>query len=257
MLVKFKLEVGIDTQRLQEIGEASRLTSKADLLIANTLEMVGGTNPGAWILGEDAPRWTTRRDLARAVSVAVMARICPETKSVAPREQAPALAVCLARHCRAMIALIRSVPPAIYSDKENGSSFGEHVRHGLDHLHAVLRGAIDGSVDYEQRRRGWIGEREPAPALAELAAAAEHLERLQAADLTRPVVVHCLIDPQAAPISLASTLARELLFALSHETHHAAILSRLLAAYNITVPENFSLAPSTVAWRASTCVASV
>lgn len=37
-LVKFKLEVGVDRPRLEAIAEASRLQSKADLMVANTLE---------------------------------------------------------------------------------------------------------------------------------------------------------------------------------------------------------------------------
>lgn len=37
-LVKFKLEVGVDRLRLEAIAEASRLQSKADLMVANTLE---------------------------------------------------------------------------------------------------------------------------------------------------------------------------------------------------------------------------
>ena len=38
LLVKFKLEVGIDDERLLRIAEASRVHSGADLMVANTLE---------------------------------------------------------------------------------------------------------------------------------------------------------------------------------------------------------------------------
>jgi phosphopantothenoylcysteine synthetase/decarboxylase len=38
VLVKFKLEVGIDQDRLLDIGERSRRHSSADLIVANTLE---------------------------------------------------------------------------------------------------------------------------------------------------------------------------------------------------------------------------
>jgi phosphopantothenoylcysteine synthetase/decarboxylase len=37
-LVKFKLEVGITREQLEQIAEASRIQSKADLMVANTLE---------------------------------------------------------------------------------------------------------------------------------------------------------------------------------------------------------------------------
>jgi phosphopantothenoylcysteine synthetase/decarboxylase len=38
ILVKFKLEVGIDDERLLQIAERSRVHSSADLMVANTLE---------------------------------------------------------------------------------------------------------------------------------------------------------------------------------------------------------------------------
>jgi phosphopantothenate---cysteine ligase (CTP) len=37
-LIKFKLEVGISEQQLEQIAESSRIQSKADLMVANTLE---------------------------------------------------------------------------------------------------------------------------------------------------------------------------------------------------------------------------
>jgi phosphopantothenoylcysteine synthetase/decarboxylase len=38
LLVKFKLEVGVEEAQLRDIAEASRLQSQADLMVANTLE---------------------------------------------------------------------------------------------------------------------------------------------------------------------------------------------------------------------------
>jgi phosphopantothenoylcysteine synthetase/decarboxylase len=38
ILVKFKLEVGVSEEKLLDIGERSRLHSRADLMVANTLE---------------------------------------------------------------------------------------------------------------------------------------------------------------------------------------------------------------------------
>jgi phosphopantothenate-cysteine ligase/phosphopantothenoylcysteine decarboxylase/phosphopantothenate--cysteine ligase len=38
LLVKFKLEVGVEDERLLEIAERSRIHSRADLMVANTLE---------------------------------------------------------------------------------------------------------------------------------------------------------------------------------------------------------------------------
>lgn len=72
VLVKFKLQVGIGTEELIRIGQASRRASRAEYLVANTLEMVTGENPGAWLLGEQMQEWVARdalperlRDLLR------------------------------------------------------------------------------------------------------------------------------------------------------------------------------------------------
>lgn len=51
LLVKFKLEVGIDEAELARVAEASRVASGADYIVANTLEMVSGPRAGAWVLG--------------------------------------------------------------------------------------------------------------------------------------------------------------------------------------------------------------
>jgi phosphopantothenate-cysteine ligase/phosphopantothenoylcysteine decarboxylase/phosphopantothenate--cysteine ligase len=51
-LVKFKLEVDVTDDKLLAIGDASRRQSRADWLVANTLE---GRDAVAWILGENRP----------------------------------------------------------------------------------------------------------------------------------------------------------------------------------------------------------
>ena len=60
MLVKFKLEVGIGVDELLKIGEDSRLASGADYLVANTLEMVNGLKPGAYLLRTGGHEWVDR-----------------------------------------------------------------------------------------------------------------------------------------------------------------------------------------------------
>ncbi len=60
MLVKFKLEVGIEVDELLKIGEDSRLASGADYLVANTLEMVNGLKPGAYLLQTGGHEWVDR-----------------------------------------------------------------------------------------------------------------------------------------------------------------------------------------------------
>ncbi|MFT3785385.1 MAG: phosphopantothenoylcysteine decarboxylase [Tepidisphaeraceae bacterium] len=64
ILVKFKLQVGLSKDELIAIGQASRKASGADYLVANTLEMVEGPEPGAWLLGDGFEEWVPRATLA-------------------------------------------------------------------------------------------------------------------------------------------------------------------------------------------------
>jgi phosphopantothenate---cysteine ligase (CTP) len=63
LLIKFKLEVGISHEELIRIGQASRLRSSAEYLVANTLDMVQGSGAGAYLLSDQGSQWIPRGDL--------------------------------------------------------------------------------------------------------------------------------------------------------------------------------------------------
>ncbi len=71
LLFKFKLEVGISKDELIRIGQASRAASGADFLVANTLAMVGGEQPGAYLLGDAGEEWIARPNLAARLAEVV------------------------------------------------------------------------------------------------------------------------------------------------------------------------------------------
>jgi phosphopantothenoylcysteine synthetase/decarboxylase len=77
LLVKFKLEVGISNEELLKIGQASRVASKADYLVANTLEMVDGTTAGAFLIGESGEEWVPRAVLPQRMAALIRA-VCPK-----------------------------------------------------------------------------------------------------------------------------------------------------------------------------------
>jgi len=64
LLVKFKLEVGLDDAQLIEVGQRSRRASGAEYLVANTLSMVEGAGAGAYLLSDTGNEWVPRQDLA-------------------------------------------------------------------------------------------------------------------------------------------------------------------------------------------------
>jgi phosphopantothenoylcysteine synthetase/decarboxylase len=78
LLVKFKLEVGVDRARLLEIGRRSRVTSGADYLVANTLDMVPGresqgnaAEAGAYLIGPEGEAFVPRAELAERLAALV------------------------------------------------------------------------------------------------------------------------------------------------------------------------------------------
>ncbi len=64
LLIKFKLEVGLDKGQLIAVGQKSRLASGADYLVANTLDMVTGASAGAYLLSDAGAEWVARAALA-------------------------------------------------------------------------------------------------------------------------------------------------------------------------------------------------
>jgi len=64
LLVKFKLEVGITNDELVRIGQSSRKASRADYLVANTLDMVTGDGAGAFLLSDAGQEWIPRNELS-------------------------------------------------------------------------------------------------------------------------------------------------------------------------------------------------
>ena len=76
-LVKFKLEVGVGTQELLEVAEASRRHSSADLMVANTLE---GMTHVAYLGGDNLPyAAVTREELASQLVSEVEKRVFRQT----------------------------------------------------------------------------------------------------------------------------------------------------------------------------------
>jgi phosphopantothenoylcysteine synthetase/decarboxylase len=63
LLIKFKLEVGVATEELVRIGQDSRRASGAEYLVANTLDMVGGPEAGAFLLSDGGREWVPRARL--------------------------------------------------------------------------------------------------------------------------------------------------------------------------------------------------
>ena len=133
------------------------------------------------------------------------------------------------------------------------SAVGEHFRHILDHYDCFLLGLESGPgngvrIDYDARRRDPEIENKPEAGIAKIEQLCTLLEQLDTdldVELQVKMNTGSDTDDQWAP----STMVRELQFLLSHTVHHFALISTMNAINNIATPEDFGIAPSTLAHR--------
>ena len=125
-------------------------------------------------------------------------------------------------------------------------SIGEHVRHCLDHVSALVSADPSSCLSYDHRERGTAVETDPVQALRSL-----QLLRLKIAvgrwstRLDEPICVISTVTQSGVMLSGMSTLARELAFVLNHTIHHQAMIGLLASLLGCDVPDRFGFAPST------------
>jgi uncharacterized damage-inducible protein DinB len=159
------------------------------------------------------------------------------------------------RDCAALLVqgrdLVVALSQTIYAASlEPGiwASPGGHLRHVIDYVDCLLRGADAGFVDYTARLRVAEVEACREAGARELDRCIESLEKLANRSDRIPLDVRC--DEGEAWV--ASTLARELRFVASHTIHHYALIRLTLAQYGISTPASFGVSPSTLAHRGRT-----
>jgi len=171
--------------------------------------------------------------------------------SAASPQDCAAVGAPLIQTLRDLRVLLSSLSGPQYSQRAGelfaNSTIGGHVRHVLDHARALAEGWRTGTVDYDHRARGTNIETDIVAADAELARLTGAVERLALLDADDPIGVRILPARDSQPITLSSTLARELAFVLSHTIHHNATIRGMVLALGTCVPGSFGYAPSTLA----------
>ena len=124
-------------------------------------------------------------------------------------------------------------------------SIGEHVRHCLDHVTALLSASQAATLSYDRRQRGTAVESEPLAAMRQIAECRRVLGSWCGRSLDDPIRVSSLVSTSGDAVIGWSTLGRELAFVLSHTIHHQALIALLLAIRGLDVPDRFGYAPST------------
>ncbi|MGB0583268.1 MAG: hypothetical protein ACPGVU_26595 [Limisphaerales bacterium] len=127
------------------------------------------------------------------------------------------------------------------------ASLGAHYRHSLDHFSGFLAGMDEGMIDYDQRARNVVLESDRFAALNKTRELKTRIEGLVGDTLSGEVVVCSKLryaDGNAQ--SVKATVARELMYVITHAMHHYALIRVMGNLLEVKVPAHFGYAPSTI-----------
>lgn len=157
-----------------------------------------------------------------------------------------------------LVSLLKDWAGSAYPTAQNQDlgSIGEHVRHIIDHVRAVVLTAVSGSprrrVDFRIRARGSAMERDPAAAVDEIQGILNSLASVTPNALEGQVTVHDTGFRGASvphDAGFDSTLPREIFYVAQHTTHHLALIRALLPARYQQGPSQVGVAAATMAYR--------
>jgi hypothetical protein len=151
----------------------------------------------------------------------------------------------LLREMRSMIERVDDDGYAAPAPGRSSGGIGSHVRHCLDHIHALVAATRSGFCAYDRRERGTRVESSRTVALGVIADLEARLSQLDCRLFEWPVEVETQIDASGSMFVTTSTVGRELVFVASHTVHHNAIVAQLLRMRGIEMGSRFGLAPST------------
>jgi hypothetical protein len=128
----------------------------------------------------------------------------------------------------------------------HNNTIGQHVRHIIELFQCLEKGYSDGTVNYEKRKRDTLIE-------SDKKTAEKLLNEIHAA-LNKPnkelMLEACYDDISNEQLILATNYYREIAYNLEHTIHHMALMrTGISEVSNISVPENFGVAASTIKHR--------
>ncbi|MEM9414289.1 MAG: hypothetical protein AAGA29_02270 [Planctomycetota bacterium] len=174
------------------------------------------------------------------------------THTPAPTETIPVTVGPLCALLSQLNELITGLDATAYTTQPETTkcgAIGGHVRHTLDHVIAWLHGVNGEAVNYDDRQRGTDVETNPRTAEQLITRCLADLAQVPCEALPKTVAVLTSMTNDGALVRLPSTHARELAFVFSHTVHHNAIIGTIARALDLTLPPNFGMAPSTIAYR--------
>lgn len=134
----------------------------------------------------------------------------------------------------------------------SSSSIGEHIRHVLE-FYTCLFESENGEINYDTRRRN-IELETSSDAINDVIK--DIIKKLPDLSLDESVkVTGSYQEIETTPISISSTLGRELAHCLEHAIHHLAIVKMAVKAKfpHVILDDNFGVAYSTIRYRNELC----
>lgn len=152
-----------------------------------------------------------------------------------------------------VIEAINGISTEQYSRKNgllNNATIGQHVRHIIELYLELLKGYDTGTIDYEKRERNISMEIDPAEACAALHRISNNLVKAN-----KPLILISNYTEGFDEPAIANTnYVREIIYNIEHTIHHMALMRVAFEkVYQISLPDNFGVAPSTIKYR-QTCV---
>jgi uncharacterized damage-inducible protein DinB len=154
----------------------------------------------------------------------------------------------ISRQLDAIAAIVMSVSEATFVARpipDVSGSIGEHVRHCLDHISALVGATALTALSYDRRERGTAVEHDPADALRLIMRLKAAVDRWGERSLDEPISVASMLTACGDSVTGWSTLGRELAFVNSHTIHHQAMIAVLLSLAGLDMPDRLGLAPVT------------
>ena len=141
----------------------------------------------------------------------------------------------------------KTVAPAPHA-----ASIGQHYRHVLDHFLCLAEGMVSGTVNYDERSRDRALETDRNAAQKKTEQLITVFSGLREKELKeRYNVLYSVGYSNDEALVIETFLARELAFCVSHAIHHFAIIRLVCSSFNLQLPIEFGVAPSTLKYRAA------
>ncbi len=123
------------------------------------------------------------------------------------------------------------------------ATIGEHIRHIIEMYQCLIADYEFGTINYDKRKRNLAIQNSIEEAKLAIASILE--------TIALPNKELFLEDGlQAANFRVQTNYFRELLYNLEHSIHHQALIKVAVLKYNeVTLPENFGIAKSTIEYK--------